>query len=62
MDMQNGIARTPLRPKETFLDDPLRVLRSIRFASRFGLELDPELKIAAGDHDVKVSRPCSKLP
>ncbi|KAG9023170.1 CCA tRNA nucleotidyltransferase, mitochondrial [Tulasnella sp. JGI-2019a] len=52
-DLQDGIARTPLPPRETFLDDPLRVLRSIRFASRFGFELDHSLKEAVKDHEVK---------
>ena len=32
--------RTPLPPKETFLDDPLRVLRAVRFAARFNFDLD----------------------
>lgn len=30
-DLKAGIIRTPLPPKETFLDDPLRVLRAVRF-------------------------------
>lgn len=34
-DLKNGVLRTPLPPLQTFLDDPLRVLRLIRFASRF---------------------------
>lgn len=41
-------------PTETFLDDPLRVLRCVRFASRFGFELVPELKDAARDSTVQV--------
>ncbi|KAL0020486.1 hypothetical protein WJX77_009582 [Trebouxia sp. C0004] len=32
-DLAAGIVRTPLQPKETFLDDPLRVLRAVRFAA-----------------------------
>ncbi|KAG1749677.1 uncharacterized protein EDB91DRAFT_1327149 [Suillus paluster] len=46
-DLQNGIIRTPLPPRETFLDDPLRVIRCVRFASRFGFEIDPDLQQAA---------------
>ncbi|KAF8912926.1 hypothetical protein CPB84DRAFT_1759891 [Gymnopilus junonius] len=45
-DLHHGIIRTPMPPLETFLDDPLRVLRCVRFASRFGFELVPELKDA----------------
>lgn len=30
-DLKAGIIRTPLPPKDTFLDDPLRVLRAVRF-------------------------------
>jgi tRNA nucleotidyltransferase (CCA-adding enzyme) len=39
-DLKNGLIRTPLEPVETFTDDPLRVLRLIRFAARFGYEID----------------------
>ncbi|KAH7914461.1 hypothetical protein BJ138DRAFT_1170563 [Hygrophoropsis aurantiaca] len=46
-DLRSGIIRTPLTPLETFKDDPLRVIRCVRFASRFGFELDPELRDAA---------------
>lgn len=53
-DLREGIARTPLSPKETFLDDPLRVLRVVRFASRFGLSVEESVFAAAGDEEVKV--------
>ena len=42
-DLKNGYARTPLPPDQTFIDDPLRILRAIRFISRFDLEIDPEM-------------------
>ncbi|PBK76666.1 hypothetical protein ARMSODRAFT_1078769 [Armillaria solidipes] len=42
-DLRQGTIRTPLPPQETFLDDPLRALRCIRFASRFGFETVPEV-------------------
>lgn len=35
VDLREKIIRTPLSPRRTFLDDPLRVLRCVRFASRF---------------------------
>ncbi|KAH8149617.1 uncharacterized protein LAJ45_06248 [Morchella importuna] len=41
-DMRNKIIRTPLPPQETFDDDPLRILRLVRFSSRLGFEIVPE--------------------
>lgn len=41
-DLQHGIIRTPLEPLQTFRDDPLRVLRLVRFASRLGFAIDPK--------------------
>ena len=41
-DMANHIIRTPLPPYQTFEDDPLRVLRLIRFACRLGYRIDDE--------------------
>ncbi|KAJ0457702.1 putative CCA tRNA nucleotidyltransferase [Helianthus annuus] len=52
-DLKCGKIVTPLPPKETFLDDPLRVLRAIRFSARFEFEMVEELKVAAADNDVK---------
>jgi poly(A) polymerase len=40
-DLKAGTIRTPLEPKVTFYDDPLRMLRAIRFAVRFGFEIEP---------------------
>ncbi|KAE9978112.1 hypothetical protein EG327_007520 [Venturia inaequalis] len=45
-DLRKGIIRTPLEPYTTFKDDPLRVLRLIRFSSRFAYEIVPEAQQA----------------
>ena len=39
-DLANGIIRTPLEPGITFSDDPLRMLRAVRFASRFNFKIE----------------------
>lgn len=57
-DLRDGLIRTPLAPRETFLDDPLRVIRTIRFSSRFGYELAPELKDSAASQEIQVRRRC----
>ncbi|KAI8073975.1 hypothetical protein BC940DRAFT_231652 [Gongronella butleri] len=52
-DLAAGLIRTPLSPYETFKEDPLRVLRCIRFASRFGFAMVPELVQAASDASIQ---------
>ncbi len=41
-DLKKGIIRTPLEPLQTFSDDPLRMMRAVRFASRFKFEIEDD--------------------
>lgn len=54
-DLKSGKIVRPLPARVTFLDDPLRVLRAIRFGARFGFTLDEELNEAASSEEVKVA-------
>lgn len=61
-DLAVGIIRTPLQPIQTFTDDPLRILRLVRIASRLGFQIDQETAQAMKDplvqaaFNVKITR------
>ncbi|MBC8041820.1 MAG: HD domain-containing protein [Rhizobacter sp.] len=45
-DLAKKILRTPLEPKQTFSDDPLRMMRAARFASKLGFTIEPDVLAA----------------
>ncbi len=49
-DMENKIIKTPLPPDQTFIDDPLRMMRAIRFATQLNFTIFPETLQAIKQH------------
>lgn len=55
-DMENGIIRTPLDPDITFSDDPLRMMRAVRFATqlKFHIAADTIHSITRNRHRIEI--------
>lgn len=49
-DMQRGLIRCVGNPGDRFQEDPLRILRAIRFSARFGFKIDRDTKAAMFDN------------
>jgi len=41
-DLEEGIIRTPLEPSKTYSDDPLRIMRAVRFAAQLDFKIERE--------------------
>lgn len=48
-DLRKGVIRSPGNPKDRMREDPLRMLRAVRFASRYGFAIEDELRAVIRD-------------
>jgi poly(A) polymerase len=54
-DLQNKIIRTPLAPAITYSDDPLRMMRAVRFAAQLGFSIEAQSLQAITDNAERLS-------
>jgi poly(A) polymerase len=54
-DLQNKIIKTPLDPATTFSDDPLRMMRAIRFATQLQFTIEPQTLAAIKENSARIS-------
>ncbi|WP_347156447.1 CCA tRNA nucleotidyltransferase [Pontibacter chitinilyticus] len=54
-DMKRKVLRTPLEPGITFSDDPLRMMRAIRFASQLGFDIHADTFDAIADNKERIT-------
>lgn len=53
-DIERKIIRTPLEPGITFSDDPLRMMRAVRFATQLNFVIEPETLQAIADNAYRI--------
>jgi poly(A) polymerase len=53
-DLEAGIIRTPMEPAQTFSDDPLRMMRAIRFASQLNFTIEEKTLQAIGENAERI--------
>jgi poly(A) polymerase len=55
-DIEAGVLRTIGDPNRRFLEDPVRIIRAVKFAERLSLAMDPDMSAAARAHAHLVSQ------
>lgn len=55
-DLVKRMIRTPMSPEQSFTDDPLRMMRAIRFVSNMGMHLSPEVEEAIAIYKDELAR------
>ncbi len=53
-DIKRKIIKTPLEPGITFSDDPLRMLRAVRFAAQLNFDIDADTFFALSEHAARL--------
>ncbi len=53
-DLENKTIKTPLDPETTYSDDPLRMMRAIRFATQLGFEIETDSFAAIKDNAYRI--------
>lgn len=51
-DLKNKVLKTPLNPMETMMDDPLRIIRALRFSLTKDLKIDDKILLAMKQKDI----------
>lgn len=54
-DIKRKLVRTPLEPNITFSDDPLRMLRAVRFAAQLNFDIDADTFFALSENSVRLN-------
>ena len=55
LDLEKGIIKTPLNPDITYSDDPLRMMRAIRFATQLNFEIEEHSLKAIAENASRLS-------
>jgi poly(A) polymerase len=54
-DLKHRVIETPLAPAQTFSDDPLRMMRAVRFAVQLAMDITPDTLVAIREHAARIN-------